>query len=235
VLVIGLRLPRASVRRTALPPAEAVGPYAFAQYESANLLRLLAVRAMARLSERGHRAALTFDLCGTGSLVGNPRGEQPDAFANRFAAVAAGLGHLSRAGFVVNGELGPLVRFAAVVTDAVLAPDELAPPVAMACDGCRRCLEACATEAFGAETEVQVGGAVERFAPIERTRCDWAKRYSLNGQEGVNYLGWDLNLPAPPVITPEALAEGLRQQPSIPKYRPCNFEACLLACPMVRG
>ena len=66
------------------------------------------------LEDRGHRATLSFDLCGTGSVVGNPRGDQPDAFANRFAAVAAGLGHLSRAGFVVSPELGALGRYVAV-------------------------------------------------------------------------------------------------------------------------
>ena len=32
-------------------------------------------------------------------------------------------------------------------------------------------------------------------------------------------------------IDAEALAEGLRQQPPIPKHRPCNFETCVLACP----
>ncbi|HPK37520.1 MAG TPA: hypothetical protein PLH01_04500 [Kiritimatiellia bacterium] len=40
---------------------------------------------------------------------------------------------------------------------------------------------------------------------------------------------------APETITPEALAEGLRQQPPIPKYRPCNFEVCAMACPYTRS
>ncbi|MBI5833383.1 MAG: hypothetical protein HZB16_13880 [Armatimonadetes bacterium] len=236
VLVIGLRLPRASVERTALPPAESVGPYAFAQYESTNLLRLTALRVMRWLEDRGHRATLSFDLCGTGSVVGNPRGDQPDAFANRFAAVAAGLGHLSRAGFVVSPVLGPFGRYVAVITDAEIAADEVIADAGLtaACEDCTRCVSACATTAFGPEATVEVAGNIERFRPIERTRCDWSKRYSLNGEEGVNFLGWDLNLPAPDVISAESLATALRQQPAIPKYRPCNFEACLLACPMVR-
>ena len=236
VVVVGLRLPRASVERTALPPAESVGPYAFAQYESTNLLRLTALRIMRWLEDRGHRATLSFDLCGTGSVVGNPRGDQPDAFANRFAAVAAGLGHLSRAGFVVSPELGALGRYVAVITDAEITADNVvdAPELTVACEGCDRCVGACATNAFDGLVTVDVAGSEQRFAPIERTRCDWSKRYSLWGDEGVNFLGWELNLPAPEVITADALADALRQQPAIPKYRPCNFEACLMACPMVR-
>ena len=118
VIVVGLRLPKASVRRTALEPAEAVGPYAFAQYDSINLLALWGFRAMRWLEDRGYRAMMTFDLTGTGSVVGNPRGEQPDAFCNRFAAVAAGLGRIGKGGFVLTPEFGPNVRFAAIVTDA---------------------------------------------------------------------------------------------------------------------
>ncbi|MDH7571486.1 MAG: hypothetical protein QHJ73_18070, partial [Armatimonadota bacterium] len=190
VIVLGLRLPRATVERVALPPAEAVGPYAFAQYQAANQLRWMAYRAIRWLEDRGYRGALTFDLCGTGSFVGNPRGEQPDAFCNRFAAVAAGLARLGRAGFPLTPDLGPNVRFAAIVTDAEVAPDTGVHPavreVRSACEGCTRCLEACPTAAIGPEVSVPVRGLPERFHVVDRTRCDWAKRYSLIGEEGVN-------------------------------------------------
>ncbi len=236
VVVIGLRIPRAAVERTGLPPAESVGPYAFAQYQSANLLRLMALRVSRVLEDSGYRAAVTFDLCGTGSTVGNPRGEQPDAFCNRFAAVAAGLGRLTRAGFVTTPELGPNVRFVAVVTEAALPADPTLADDGLlaACEDCDRCLAACRTDAFADLAEVAVDGIVERFHVIRRDRCDWAKRYSLIGEEGVNYLGWDMHLDPPELITLEAVADGLRQHPAIPKYRPCNFEACLMACPMAR-
>ena len=91
VFVIGLRLPQGTVARNTQPPAEAVGPYAFAQYQSISLLRVMAFRAVRLFEDRGFHAMTTLDLCGTASFVGNPRGPQPDAFANRFAAVAAGL------------------------------------------------------------------------------------------------------------------------------------------------
>ncbi len=236
VLVLGLRVPRMAVERTALPPAEAVGPYGFAQYESINLLRLAALRVMRELEDLGYRAALTFDLEGTGSKVANPRGEQPDAFCNRFTAVAAGLARLSKAGFPVTDRFGPDVRFVALVTDAPLedAPALADASLVAACDSCQRCVAACQTDAFGEALEIPVDGGVERFLAIDRTRCDWAKRYSMIGEEGVNFLGWDFHIDAPEVITPEALASALRQQPPIPKYRPVMFEGCLMACPLAR-
>ncbi len=236
VIVVGLRLPQMSVERTARPPAEAVGPYTFAQYESTNLLRLLGLRAMRLLEDHGFRATLSFDLEGTGSVVGNPRGEQPDAFCNRFTAVAAGLGQLTRAGFVTTRECGPNVRFLAIITDAVLPPDTpvLERSLTTACEGCERCVAACQTAALGDLATVAIDGVAMPFHVIDRKRCDWAKRYSLNGEEGVNYLGWTLKVPVPEAIDAQNLAAALRQHPPIPKYRPCNFEACLMACPLAR-
>lgn len=236
VIVVGLRLPKASVQRTALEPAEAVGPYAFAQYESINLLALWGFRAMRWLEDRGYRAMLTFDLTGTGSVVGNPRGEQPDAFCNRFAAVAAGLGRIGKGGFVLTPEFGPNVRFAAIVTDADIAPDDLPADSAVlsSCEGCSRCVDACRTCAFTDEVSLDLGGVTETFHLLDRDRCDWAKRYSLVGEEGVNFVGWEMNVDVPDKIDADALDTALRQQPAIPKHRPCNFEACVLACPLAR-
>ncbi|MCC7494041.1 MAG: hypothetical protein IT204_16910 [Fimbriimonadaceae bacterium] len=235
VLVFGIRLPAAAIERCAEPPAEAVGPYAFAQYESANALYRMGFLAQRLVEDAGYQGVLSNDLTGTGSVVGNPRGAQPDAFCNRFEAVAAGLGRLTKAGFVTTAEYGPHVRFMALVTDAPLRPDAVVTaPLAAACDGCERCLQACSTSAFNEPLELPLDGLLERFHPIERTRCDWAKRYSLIGEEGVNYLGWDLHVEAPELITSEHLGTALRQQPAIPKYRPCNFESCWLACPLTR-
>jgi len=236
VIVVGLRLPKASVERTALPPADAVGPYTFAQYESVNLLRNMAYRAMRWLEDRGYRAALTFDLCGTGSVVGNPRGEQPDAFCNRFTAVAAGLGHLGKGGFVITPEFGPNVRFVAIVTDAPVEADPIRAEALQPadCGDCRKCLDTCKTCAFQAEAVVEVNGVAERFHVVDRNRCDWAKRYSLVAEEGPMQTGWEISVPVPEEVTPEALAAGLRHHPEISKVRPCNFEACVLACPHSR-
>jgi epoxyqueuosine reductase QueG len=168
--------------------------------------------------------------------VGNPRGEQPDAFSNRFEAVAAGLGRIGRAGFVLTNEFGPNVRFVSVITDAEVAPDapNAAAGPADACVGCDRCIAACAAAAFGAETVVDFGQFTDRFQVIDAKRCDWSKRYSLNGEEGANFMGWDMRTTVPDEVTPATLAEGLRQIPVIKRHHPCNFEACLMACPQAR-
>ena len=112
---MGIRLPKATVRITARTPAEAVGPLAYAQFESTRLLELAAIRAVRMLEDRGIKAVATHDLMNTGSLIGTPRGQQPDAFCNRFAAVAAGLGRLSKCGTVVTPRFGTNVRFVTLV------------------------------------------------------------------------------------------------------------------------
>jgi ferredoxin len=237
VIVLGLPLPSATVERAGRPPAEAVGPHSFAQYESIRLLRLAAWRLCRDLAGAGHRATWSFDLLGTGAPVATPRGHQPDAFCNRFAAVAAGLARLGRGGFPVTPQHGPNVRYVAVVTDAQLDTDTplAESPAEAACRGCTRCVAACRTEAFDEEpVAVSVGPVTEQFRPIRRARCDWAKLHSLVAEEGNQYLGWDLDVPAPEEVTAENLAEAIRRQPAIPRYRPCNFELCLLACPLAR-
>jgi len=236
VLVVGLRLPKATVDITARTPAEAVGPYAFAQFESVNLLRVLAWRALRLLEDRGFAATWAFDLMGTASMVGTPGGEQPDAFSNRFAAVAAGLGRLTKCGFVVTAQYGPNVRFVAVVTDAEIQPSDLLQDdrLTAACRACQRCVDACPVNAFGRPATVSVDGIREQFLVISRTRCDWAKRYSLVAEEGNAYMGWTLSQMPPETITAEALANALRMVPPLEKNRPCNLELCVLACPFAR-
>ena len=212
-----------------------MGPYAFCQYESERLLATIAMRAARMLEDAGFRAAAAFDLSGTGSSVGNPRGEQPDAFCNRFAAVAAGLGRLGRGGFVITPEFGPNVRFVAVVTDAELTGDPPGPAGHPdACRECRRCVEACSTRAFGGEVALAVGGSRQEFTVLDRARCDWAKRYSLVGSEGGDFTGYGVTVSAPAEIDEDSLASALRLHHPIAKYRPCNFEACVMACPLAR-
>jgi epoxyqueuosine reductase QueG len=237
VLVIGLRLPEATVDTAARTPAEAVGPYAFAQFESVQLLRLLAWRAARLLEDRGFAATWTFNLMGTGAVVGTPRGEQPDAFCNRFAAVAAGLGRLTKCGFVVTPEYGARVRFVAIVTDAEIQPSDLLEDDVLTadCAECQRCVEACPVKAFGGLMTVPIDSMEERFLVIDRARCEWSKRYSLVAEEGNVYMGWTLTQTPPETITPEALGDALRMVPPIEKSRPCNLELCVLACPYTRA
>jgi len=236
VLVFGVALPRGSVEVTARTPAESVGPYAFALYESLNYLRRIALRLSLWLSRQGVKAVCGADLLDTGSMTASPRGAIPDLFSNRFEAWAAGLGRFAKAGFLVNPQFGTNVRYMAVVVDRELREDALqAGAVPEKCAVCGdRCVAACATEAFGGEVTVEAAGVRDTFLKIKTLRCDWAKRYSLIADEGCGFVGWKLNLPPPEKITVETLDAALRQQPPIPKYRPCNFEACSMACPYTR-
>lgn len=236
VLVFGVALPRGSVEITARTPAESVGPYAFAIYENLNYLRRIALRLTMWLSQQGVKAVCSTDLLDTGSMTASPRGAIPDLFSNRFEAWAAGLGRFARAGFLVNPQFGTNVRYMAVVVDRELREDAIQSSVDPdKCSACgERCVSACATQAFGVEAAVEVDGVRDTFRTIKTVRCDWAKRYSLIADEGCGFVGWKLNLPPPETITTEALDAALRQQPPIPKYRPCNFEACSMACPYTR-
>lgn len=232
VLVLGLPLPGEAVACAGRPPAEAPGPLALAQYESRVLLRLAAWRVARELEAHGYQALVTDDLLGTGSLTGNPRGPQPDAFCNRFAAVAAGLGRLGRCGHLVHPEHGAELRTISIVTDAPLPADgPLADDHRPPCEGCTTCTDACPVKAFVGPVTVAIDGVDETFERIDRRRCDWAKRYSLVAREGTELLGWDLDLEPPPRIGADDLAAALRELPGIERHRPCNHETCVLACP----
>jgi len=236
VLVFGVALPHGSVDVTARTPAEAVGPYAFAIYENLNYLRRIAVRLSMWLSRQGVNAVFSTDLLGTGSMTASPRGAIPDLFSNRFEAWAAGLGRFAKAGFLVNPTFGTNVRYMAVVVDRELDESPMLDSFrAERCDTCgERCVAACATGAFGREVAVESGNVCDVLLSVSTKRCDWAKRYSLIADEGCGFVGWKLNLTPPETITAETLDAALRQQPPIPKYRPCNFEACAMACPYTR-
>ncbi len=236
-LVFGVALPHGSVDITARTPSESVGPYAFALYENLNYLRRIALRLSLWLSKQGVQAVVSEDLLDTGSRTASPRGAIPDLFSNRFAAWSAGLGRLAKAGFLVNPQYGTNLRYMAVVVDRELKEDAMLESfTAEKCATCGDlCLSACTTEAFSKEASVEIDGVRDTFRTIETVRCDWAKRYSLIADAGCGFVGWTLDIPAPSTITGEVLADALRQQPPIPKYRPCNFEACSMACPYTRS
>ena len=239
VIMLGLRMPHGSVDITARTPAEAAGPYVFAQYETIMRLRVLAWNLIGRLEEAGFKGAMALDLHNTGSVCWNPRGNYPDAFCNAFAAAAAGLGTVSECGTLVNPEFGSNVRFVAVVTDAPLEYNDILRNVALECADCgERCCAACKTSAFGKRCEVMLEDMPLTFRKIDINRCNWAKRYSLVATEGNQYTGWDLDEKYPETADLKELSarldESLRKVPQIEKIRPCNFEQCILACPHCR-
>ncbi|MGE4563680.1 MAG: hypothetical protein AB7F32_02320 [Victivallaceae bacterium] len=235
VVVLGLRMPAATVDITARTPAEAAGPYVFAQYETVMRLRILGWKLAGLLESASFKCVETLDLHRTGSFCWNPRGEYPDAFSNVFAAAAAGLADISACGSAVNERFGSNVRYIAIVTDAELEYDR-PKAVDLACTACPgRCFSHCRTAAFEEPLRsINIGDHAVSFRKIDVNRCNWAKRWSLVGSEGNQYTGWHLDEAYPDKLTPEALAAAIAKVPQIEKIRPCNFEQCLLACPYSR-
>lgn len=235
VIVMGLRVPGGSVDCTGRYDAEAVGPYAFAQYESNRLLAIAGLKLINFLEKQGFKAAMTNDLVKTASFVGNPRGLLPDAFSNRFAAVAAGLGRLTKAGYLKNSEFGVNMRYVAIITDAELPCNPVeTEELAEICAECGLCESACANKSFGDKIALEVEGVKNDFLKIDANRCDWCKRYSLTADAGNQFMGWKFNEPLPEKITEENLKAALDRTPPIQKHLPCNFEKCLMACPYAR-
>ena len=235
VLVCGLRYHAAVPRWATRPPAEAVGPYAYQTYVTNWLGAVLAMRLLKRLEAVGYKAVMATDLTGTDSLTANPRGPQPDLFANRFAGLAAGLGQLTVSGALATTEFGLRQRLIAVVTNAPLEPSPLPTDLAAAaCRDCARpCLAACPSHAFGdVAVTLNCEDRTAVFQPRDARRCDWVKRYALMGDSGFKYLGSALDAAVPETPSAADLSAALRQHDPIKKYRPVVAEPCILTCPL---
>lgn len=237
VLVIGLRYHEKVVEFATKPPAEAVGPYAFQSYVTRWQGGLMAAKIVQKLQQLGYQAALTADLMGLGSAIASPRGYIEDQFCNRFAAVAAGLGTISRAGRVVTRDFGIRQRFIAIVTDAVLTPDALQDATAELCKSCDDlCVKACPTAAISSDVvQFQCEGVTYAYNRIDNRRCDWSKRYALAGDSGFKFLGSKLDEVPEGDIDAEKLATALKKHDPIKKYRPVACEPCVLVCPYARA
>ena len=236
VIVMGIHYPETPAARVGQPPAESVGPYVFTQYEVNRLIGHLGYSLVKALNALGYKAIYTHDLTGAGSVVGSPRGMFADATCNSLEAVAAGLGHTTLNGCVETEKYGIHQRFIAVVTDAPLAADEVREGIAAACEGCGICLKACPTCALCEKNlvELNLAGKRVRYLPVDANRCDWATKYALIAEEGNRYTGNDTNVPCPDELTEEKLADALRQQDNVFKFRPVMGERCIVTCPLIK-
>jgi epoxyqueuosine reductase QueG len=239
VLVVGLRLHKSPLLRATLPPAEAVGPYAYQTYITNWMTSVLGWRLMRRLEEFGYRAVSTNDLTGTDSLIASPRGPQPDLRTNRFAGLAAGLGSLTLSGHLASPQFGLRQRLLAIVTDAPLTESPLLPPqsVAQRCRQCGGlCVSACPSAAITEQSvELTCEGQRYTFRKTAPKRCDWARRYAILGDSGFKYLGSPLDIPCPADPTADELAAAMRQHDPIKMHRPVAAEPCIIKCPLAAG
>ena len=91
-------------------------------------------------------------------------------------AVDAGLGELSRMGYMITKELGPRVRLAAVTTDLPLVPDK---PVDIGvedfCRVCKKCAVCCPSNSIPMEEKTEVNGTLRWKLNAETCFDYWGK------------------------------------------------------------
>lgn len=237
IIIMGIHYPETATARVGQPPAEAVGPYVFSQYEVNRMTGHLGYAVANALVSMGYKAFYTHNLTGAGSTVGSPRGQFHDATCNSLEAVAAGIGHMALNGSVVTEEYGIHQRFIAVVTDAELVANPANPGMYDACATCKKCLAACPTAALREKDRVTLtaDGVEISYLPVEANRCDWASKYALVSEEGNVFEGNFTNIECPDEITQEGLAGALRQHDHVFKFRPVTAERCIVVCPLNGG
>ena len=236
VLVIGISYPGEAARRAGGEPAEAVGPFIFAQSQAQNELSMIGYEVVKALRRVGKKAVMTRDLIGMGSPISSPRGEYSSPFDCSFEAAAAGLGELTYSGSLYTEAYGVNQKFICIVTDAVLEADPVLPNTIQedVCAACRQCIAACPMNALkeADAAEIHIDGNIFRYIPLDTASCQWASRYVLTNADGDDCLGSGLHIMPNGKVTAEQLSEGLKQRDPITKFRPGNAEKCITECPL---
>lgn len=198
VIVLGLHFPNASLDTAKVTPAETVGPYAFVQYETLNLLSDMAYKVVKRLNDNGYRATFTFDITGLASKIKNSRGMLPDMRAHSIYAFLSGLSYIGLHGYPITTEYGVRQRFIAIISDLSLPNDPIYSGEIL-CENCSKpCISACPTSAISYSTiPIDFEGIKIKIPKFDSFACDWAKRYCLVGEEGPYYWNVDVNIPVP--------------------------------------
>jgi epoxyqueuosine reductase QueG len=141
------------------------------------------------------------------------------ALANRYAAVAAGLGEIGWNGLFLSPEYGPRQRLVPVVTEAPLDPTPMynGPPL---CDKCMICVKKCPLDCFRKEVKkinrLEISGRVFEFPDINKWRC-YLDYYNIFG----HFL--------PEHIT-EEIAVGIAHSERRPRKPLMDSGACLCSC-----
>ena len=236
VIVIGLSYPGEAARRAGREPAEAVGPFIFAQSQAQNELSMIGYEVVKALRRAGKKAVMTRDLIGMGSPICSPRGEYSSPFDCSFEAAAAGLGELTYSGSLYTEAYGVNQKFLCIVTDAILEADPVLPNTIqdMTCALCRQCITSCPMNALKEKegVEIHIDGNTFTYIPLDTASCQWASRYVLTNADGDDCLGSGLNIMPNGKVTAEQLSEGLKQRDPITKFRPGNAEKCITECPL---
>jgi epoxyqueuosine reductase QueG len=230
VIVIGIGLLDASIDEVGKPPGRKAGHYHAATHEEIfNQLSTVLWKCARALDAGGHACAPSMDLCGLASTV---RGGGVDLTANRFAAIAAGLGEIGLNGIVVTPRFGARQRFACLITDAEVEYDDVYDGPVL-CDSCLECVKACPVAAISeVETQsVELCGRTFTWGRLDRLRCDFVKRYGLIPESGGEYVGCRDDFQLPDTITPEYICGCMHNADRIqrPSCTP-TVERCFTRC-----
>ncbi|MEA4823145.1 MAG: 4Fe-4S binding protein [Clostridiaceae bacterium] len=238
VILFAHHFPQVVTKRTIQPPAYAAGPYLFALYEMTFELGYSALKVCKYLQSLGYSAVMSYDLTGMGGNIATPRGQLPDAFCNSLEAVEAGLGALAENGVCYTAEHGFSQGFMAIVTDAPLETCTSAasiPDTKAACIECGVCASACPACAISTEKKtITLNGTEYAWRTIDWTRCDWAKRYALCGEEGSKYTSSKTDVQVPGRVTEGNLTAALKGIDRVLKFRPTTTQRCVIDCKLVK-
>ncbi len=232
VIVIGIHYPDASLDTAKITPAETVGPYAFSQFETLNLLIDTAYRIIKKLNDCGYKAVFSYDLTGLSSSVLSSRGLLPDTRSNSFAAFLSGLSYIGKNGVPITKEFGQRQRFLCIITDFYFDNDHLYDGKNY-CKDCDICVKNCPTGSIKGKTKkIKIEDKEFEIPEIDDFSCDWAKRYGLAGKEGPEYMGIDVNFKVPGKERIKKLCENLMKVKWGVQKRHINIcEECIRNCP----
>ncbi len=242
LVVLAEEIPARIVDLACEQEAEDGAAYAFAHYEIHKEALWAAMDLCSHLETQGYTAVPLADLAPESEMtIGKFGRHMPDMRANAPFAAAAGLGVLGRSGMVVNDRFGPRMRYAFVLTDAVLTPTA-ADRAPLCPAGCRACADACPMHALLDTTEsvAVTADAVYDVFTRDETRCTWARSLAMCEGAGSDSLGWKIpDMELPDELTVETICGILDQKDKIQTlcYQNPNFidmivERCLQHCPL---
>ncbi|GHT71137.1 hypothetical protein FACS1894110_23740 [Spirochaetia bacterium] len=231
VIVLGMHIPQVIVDQVGKEETMQVGTYGYYVYQTTFELRFAAMELCTYLGRLGYKTVATSNMLGVGSFADNPRGLLPDFRCGAIEGVAAGLGEIIENGALNNSEYGVNTRRIMIITDAEIPVDKPLEDLALR-GKYKGCLSHCPVHCIPSETvQLPVAGVEVPYPLINRNRCDWAKMYSLNKDEGPALIGnmthVELGAKDPTI---EDIAEGCTHKDQILKHRTVILESCLKHC-----
>ncbi|MCM8807075.1 MAG: hypothetical protein ABIM58_02950 [candidate division WOR-3 bacterium] len=231
VIVIGLHYPDACLDTAKITPAETVGPYAFSQFESLNLLTDIAYKIIKKLNDCGYKGIYSYDLTGLSSKILSSRGFLPDNRSNSYSVLLSGLGYIGKNGVPITKEFGQRQRFFSIITDFEFENDPLYNGENF-CEDCYECIKNCPTSAIKRKNvKIEIENKIFEIPVIDEFSCDWAKRYGLIGKEGPKYMGINVDFKVPTKNKTRKLIENLMNLKLGVQKRHLNIcEECIRNC-----